>query len=200
MVYSHYVAYRIDSILPLTNWNFDAKQGRLGIVVGIIVGAVFWLFYGPARGITFGTASGLILTGILCLRRSGFDVPSQPNHGIVRSTWNALVVGCSMLLIVPPVVTLSYGYQFGWRAGLMNGMEALVVLVSMLIFGGVPVLQHWALRSVCAVRGYLPLQLVPFLNAMTKLMLLQRVGGGYRFSHDLISTFFAGRRTVAEDH
>jgi hypothetical protein len=194
MPFTHYTDYHLFSIQPLTNWNFDAKKGRWGLLVGVAVGALFWLFYGPARGITFGTISGVVLTGILCLRRSGFDVPRQPNQGIIRSTWNALVLGVSALLIAPPVAALSYGYQFGWRTGLANGVESLGAVVVALMFGGVPVLQHWSLRSLCAARGYLPLKLVPFLNSMTELMLIQRVGGAYRFSHDLIRVFFAKSR------
>jgi hypothetical protein len=60
------------------------------------------------------------------------------------------------------------------------------------LFGGVPVLQHYSLRIVCARRGHLPLtRLVPFLNAMTEMMLVRRVGGAYQFSNDRIRAFFA---------
>lgn len=194
MVFGHYVKYSIDSIQPLSNWNVDLKRGQIGVVIGALVGAVFWLVYGPARGITFGTLAGLILTAILCLRQTGFDVPSQPNHGIVRSTWNALVLAMILLIVGPPVVALSYGYEFGARTGIENGVESLAIVVTALMFGGVPVLQHWSLRLVCAWRDRLPLRLIRFLNAMSELMLMQRVGGAYRFSHDLISGFFAGTK------
>lgn len=193
MIYSGYVDYRISAIHPLTNWNFRVRQGRLGIMVGIVVGAVFWYFYGPARGITFATAVGMLLTGVLCLQRSGFDVPSQPNHGIVRSTKNAIIFGLAALLIGVPVIGFSYGYQYGLQTGLENGVLAMVLVLAGLMFGGIPVLQHWALRFLCAARDHLPYKLISFLDGMTEMLLVQRVGGAYRFSHDLISGFFAGR-------
>src|SRR5262249_42203276 len=156
-------------------------------------GALFWVVYGPARGITFGTATCIILTAILCLQRSGLDVPSQPNQGIVRSGRNALVLGLAIFLIITPVIALSYGLEYGWQTGLENGALAPAGLCAALIFGGIPVFQHWGIRFLCARQGYLPLKLVLFLNAMTEMMLIQRVGGGYRFRHDLVRGFFAGK-------
>jgi hypothetical protein len=125
------------------------------------------------------------------MQRSGFDVPPQPNHGIVQSRNNALIFGLSALLFITPVVTLSYSYEFGLQTGLENGVQSLAVVLVALIFGGIPVIQHWSLRWLCAAKGYLPLKIVQFLDEMTRMMLVQRVGGAYRFSHDLIGAFFA---------
>jgi hypothetical protein len=192
VIYTFNNKYSLDAINPLTNWNVNLRRAWWCPMAGVAIGAVFWLLYGPARGITFGVVSGVVMTGFVCLQRSGFDVPDQPNQGIVRSRFNALVVTVFALLTFPPVVIVAYGAQFGWPAGLESGVEAAAVSIVALLFGGVPVLQHYSLRIVCARRGHLPLtRLVPFLNAMTEMMLVRRVGGAYQFSNDRIRAFFA---------
>lgn len=191
MVYGYFSDYRIDTIHPLSNWNFNIRRGRLALLLGVIVGFVFWLTYGIARGVSFGTMTALLLGGSLCLRRTGLDVPNQPNQAIIRSFNNALTFALVAVLIAVPVVTASYAFQFGWQTGLSNGFLALCSLVAALMFGGLPVLQHAALRLVCWFRGYLPYRLVDFLNTTAELMLIQRVGGAYRFPHDLVRGFFS---------
>lgn len=194
MAYGHYTDYRVDVIHPLSNWNFNMRRGRVALLLGVSVGLVFWYFYGPARGVTFGTMTSLLLGGSLCLQRTGLDVPNQPNHAVRRSLKNAATFALSAVLIAAPIVVASYAYQFGWQDGLTNGLLALSALVAALMFGGIPVLQHAALRLVGANREHMPLRFVDFLNAMSELMLLQRVGGAYRFSHDLVRAFFAQGR------
>ncbi len=166
-----------------------SDQSKYAVLAACILGITVSLIATLPVATELGT--GGILTCVLSLQQSGIDVPSQPNHGIVRSTWNAVILSCFALLIATPVITLSYAYQFSWQTGLENGILAPVILCGVLIFGGVPVFQHWALRLLSAARGFLPIRLVTFLNAMTDMMLIQRVGGGYRFRHDLVRAFFA---------
>ena len=51
--------------------------------------------------------------------------------------------------------------------------------------------QHFTLRFVFWCCGVAPLRYVRFLNHATDRMLLQRIGGRYRFIHDLLREHFA---------
>jgi len=52
-------------------------------------------------------------------------------------------------------------------------------------------IQHFALRLVLSWNGYAPWNYAKFLDYATKRLLMQRVGGGYRFLHDLLRQHFA---------
>lgn len=71
----------------------------------------------------------------------------------------------------------------GWLiGGLILGLEA---------WGGKPFIQHFALRFVLYRNGYLPRNLVRFLDFATERIFLRKVGGGYIFVHRLLQDYFA---------
>ncbi|MEL4897640.1 hypothetical protein, partial [Crocosphaera sp. Alani8] len=51
---------------------------------------------------------------------------------------------------------------------------------------GQAVLQHFSLRLVLTMNNYTPWNYARFLDYCTEQLLLQRVGGGYRFIHRLL--------------
>ena len=53
------------------------------------------------------------------------------------------------------------------------------------------VVQHLALRIVLAKNGNIPWNYARFLNYAVELRFIQRVGGRYRFTHDLLRKHFA---------
>lgn len=61
------------------------------------------------------------------------------------------------------------------------------------LFAGISCLQHFALRVVLYKNGFIPWNYTRFLNYATKHLLLQRVGGRYRFIHDLLRKHFEQR-------
>jgi hypothetical protein len=61
-------------------------------------------------------------------------------------------------------------------------------------YGALDVCQHAILRLVLAARRVMPLRLPRFLDYGTRLIFLQRVGGGYRFVHGALLEHIAGRR------
>lgn len=71
-------------------------------------------------------------------------------------------------------------------------------LLAALAFGGMDVIFHRTLRRALARGGVLPRPLAPFLEQMSTLALLQRVGGGYMFIHRLLLDHFADRRPVSQ--
>jgi hypothetical protein len=66
-------------------------------------------------------------------------------------------------------------------------------LLAALWFGGLDYLYHQTLQWSLARASIVPLRLEDFLEQMSKLALLQRVGGGYIFLHRLLLEHFAGR-------
>ena len=56
------------------------------------------------------------------------------------------------------------------------------VIVS-IYYGGEAVIRHYTLRLLLAAYGYLPVRLVPFLEAMDAHDLIRRTGASYRFIH-----------------
>ena len=65
-----------------------------------------------------------------------------------------------------------------------------MALVSALVPGAACV-QHVVLRFVLWCRGVAPWRYARFLDYATERMLLQRIGGRYRFIHNLLRDHFA---------
>jgi hypothetical protein len=65
------------------------------------------------------------------------------------------------------------------------------VLIGGLAKGGDACIQHFVLRLILYCNGYIPWNYARFLDYATDRLFLQRVGGGYRFMHDLLRLHFA---------
>ncbi len=73
--------------------------------------------------------------------------------------------------------------------------EVLIVVIMIALWlgvfrSGIPVMQHISLRLVLWRKGYAPWNYALFLDYATNRLFLQRVGGGYRFIHDLLREHF----------
>ena len=65
-------------------------------------------------------------------------------------------------------------------------------MLSCITQGGLnPAMKHFALRVVLCRKGFMPWDYARFLNFCTEKLLLQRVGGRYRFIHKLVQDYFA---------
>ena len=64
-------------------------------------------------------------------------------------------------------------------------------LIGMILGGFGIVIQHFALRLVLYRNGYIPWNYAKFLDHAAKHRFIQRVGGRYRFMHDLLRKHFA---------
>lgn len=89
----------------------------------------------------------------------------------------AVGVGLSFGLSVRLLVAVIFGLSVGLIFGLMHGGEACI--------------QHFSLRLILYLNGYIPWNYAQFLDYATDRLFLQRVGGGYRFMHDLLRQHFA---------
>jgi hypothetical protein len=162
-------------------WFVALMAALLGAMVGASVGALF------------GSLSGG-LTGPEIERRT---VPNQGIRQSAGNVWVFALIGGLTLGTIWGLLNLS-------AAVLITGLipEALdwihfelsSVLVLALFSGLVPgaaCIQHFALRFILWCRGVTPWNYARFLNYATERMLLQRVGGRYRFIHELLREHFA---------
>jgi len=72
-------------------------------------------------------------------------------------------------------------------------LGAAGALLGVLWYGGADAIQHAVLRALLWARSPIPWRLESFLDVSTRLRLLQRAGGGYRFMHGAFMEHLAGR-------
>jgi hypothetical protein len=94
-----------------------------------------------------------------------------------------------------PLSRLFGGLHYGLGSGVYIGLCA--GLFGWVYCGGAAYLQHYILRYVLWRRDAIPWDCVRFLEEAVGRILLQRVGGGYRFIHPLILEYFAALGTAA---
>jgi len=192
-------------------------QGKLasGAVGGRIIGSVAglegrlnsgpigWLVFGLMFGLIFGMGSGLI---------DGFqgglaEECHVPNQAIRRSMRNALIgvlifglgggVGGGLIavLLVRLIFGLDVSLIFGLNIGLIIGL-----LVGLIQFGGLAIIQHYTLRFLLTRRTPAPFEIGCILEDARMRGLLTRVGGGYRFYHELLQRHFAAHEEPGYPH
>jgi DNA polymerase III delta prime subunit len=169
--------------IALVSWLEGEFLGLLPTVAAGSFGGVLWLLY----GLTFGA----LISGAL-------EVRTAPNEGIRRSGRSSLVTGAGIGLVAGlaswALRLVNPQLEFGvfWRPALMMGTAAA------LWYGGLAVLQHYTLRLLLYCTRQLPMNVTEFLNYATKLVLLQKVGGSYRFMHGLLQEHFAAQSVGTE--
>jgi hypothetical protein len=125
------------------------------------------------------------------------DLKTRPNQGIERSIINSVSIGLVVWLVYGLISGLmswlphgsSLGLMMRLTATLMNGLP--VGLLMGMIFGGFACVQYLTLRLLLYQNDCIPWNYARFLNYCTERLLLQRVGGRYRFVHKLLQDHFA---------
>jgi NACHT domain len=166
-----------------------------GLLFGLEVGLVFGLMFGPIGGLVSGLRSGLSNAQI------DEHTRLRPNQGIRSSRWNALRIWLASWLVFGLLGALvgvlggALGGELlgGLAIGLLSGLGfGLIFGLSFgLIYGGLAYLQHYCLRLLLWSKRAMPWRVVRFLEEANEHILLQRVGGGYRFIHPLFQDYFA---------
>ncbi|MDJ0731743.1 MAG: NACHT domain-containing protein [Crocosphaera sp.] len=192
-----------NGIKPAENLAFSFKkflsQGLMyGLSAGLLTGLSAGLIYGGLMyGLFWGLLAGL-LTGLLAGLRAGLiksEIPirKKVNEGIWLSFRNGLVVMLGGGLFFGLVIGLMSGLLFGLDGGVFLGLlfGLCVGLPGGLWAGLESVIDHFALRFVLHRNGYIPWNYARFLDHAAKHRFMQRVGGRYRFMHDLLRKHFA---------
>ncbi|MCA1993856.1 MAG: NACHT domain-containing protein [Coleofasciculus sp. S288] len=197
---------RTKRITPFESLTFSLQKLRYKLVMGLIFGLIGGLFvllpgllrnelqygFGIQGGLITGSCVGLLSFLILGFSGCEITIRTKPNHGIKNSAQNAIifsligsvVFGLTFVLLrllkgqtAEPIVAI--------LTGLING-----VWVGML-GGSFPCIQHFILRLILYCNGHIPWNYASFLEYATDRLFLQRLGGGYRFIHDLLRQHFA---------
>lgn len=166
----------------------------LGLLMFIILSTINVKFGKPQESelISFWLTSPFSTVRVVKLINHSYkEIRVTPNQGIWNSALNARKYAVISGLIVGLITglyfcNLSGGFIIGLLIGGLHGG-----LIGGLFFGGKACIQHFTLRVVLRVSGAIPLKYPQFLNYTTERMFLQRVGGHYKFIHELLHKHFA---------
>jgi hypothetical protein len=174
------------------------RGGWIGLLVGPIVGVLFWKLFGPARGASFFLITTAFVTMFSGLSNTGVRISLGPNQGIERSLRNALLMTGLFTLVGVVSVGVSYWTSYGPMEGVVNICLALTLTFVFLVFGGLPVVRHACLGQMLHLQGKLPSWIcwppwrhtIAFLDDMVRYKLLRRSAGGYMFRHETLRQYY----------
>lgn len=199
------------------SWRRAALGSTAGFGVGLVfsVGMFFAfkeaLLSGDPRPWTYPimmpfvyAVLGAVFGGIAS---ASVESKTTPNQGMRLSRRNArfagLLIGCTIAAMTP-IYVLAPPIYFAdpwpsWQdvVGLSLLTGIYFGVLAALWFGALDLIYQWTLRRRLAAAGVLPRRLEPFLDRMSRLALLRRVGGGYIFLHRLLLEHFADRGAAA---
>lgn len=164
-------------------------------------------FLGGLAGLIAGDLLGSLFLGLLCgllgglYRRATIPFRTTPNSGIKYSLINCLLIALLLALSVGLPYSILFGLPLGLLVGMLGGVlfGLPVGLLFGLIFGGAAVIQHSVLRYFLWREGHIPLwRYDKFLDYMAELVILRKVGGGYRFVHDYLRQYLASAAFVPD--
>jgi Predicted NTPase (NACHT family) len=179
-----------------------------------------WILGFSGAILAFGSIVSLILMPIWGLSVAEIPTRTLPGKGISQTGRNALIVGLTVglgLLIFSTILhfmgqLMDYLKIIDSETNLYAFVDAFTVIGRMLIgnhfifqimlslglglatslgFGGFAYIQHFLLRTCLQQEGAIPLDLVKFLDFVTKRRLLFRAGGSYKFIHNTLREHLA---------
>jgi DNA polymerase III delta prime subunit len=131
------------------------------------------------------TINYLIAGFLSAIKKSDTDTVTSPNEGIFQSLFTSVIITFFTGLTTAIICTLIWGIKWGILLGIVFG-----IFIG-LRWGGRACIQHFVMRFILWFGGYIPWNYARFLNYATERMLLQRVGGRYRFIHRFLQEYFA---------
>ena len=191
--------------------------GIIGIVIIVFLGCIGSLFNGFDYGLRYALVSGPIigivtgiagiLTGVLQSGWTSTMVKDEhdfikPNEGIRSSFRHAFFAACLFGPVGGIVGGLINGFACrlvgvpGWST-LMLGFTLVYSIMfgvrAWLAYGGIAVIEHYVLRYYLWRAGFFPWDQIQFLDTVSDLLLLRKIGGGYMFTHRLLQDYFVQR-------
>jgi hypothetical protein len=166
---------------------------KYSVPIGILLGLALGVSINQWRGgIILGIVGGLFIGIGSGLQGNAVSVKRYPNEGTLRSLAHAsiawLLGGIVFGLIAVPSIALNG--QFRQSLSLGSFFGSFVGILFGLYYGGMAVIQHYALRLVLALNNLLPFRCTPFLNYAVDRIFLRKVGGSYIFVHRLLLEHF----------
>jgi signal peptidase I len=158
--------------IPVQSWQFNLAVGLIG---GSIAGILLALVSATLVGLT----------------SSEIEIQTFPNQGLWRSVQRSFISTFICLIIfVLPFLLLAQSF-----IPLATVLGIVTVLLSFTSFytGGLAAIQHLITRIMLWSMNKIPWNYSDFLNYATDRMLIQRVGGGYQFAHNLLRKQLASK-------
>ncbi|WP_163696134.1 NACHT domain-containing protein [Adonisia turfae] len=160
----------------------------IGVIpFGVIQGLTNILGDNPIEGLLLAML-GSFVVGLLISLRTGAKIETRtiPNQGVWRSLKTALTTVLILSAVfVPGVHLLSQWFTVFPDLGMFFGLWLG------LLMGGTACIVHLSLRLVFYWHGCMPWNYARFLDSAVKLAFLQKVGGGYIFTHRSLMEHFA---------
>ncbi|MEM7578435.1 MAG: NACHT domain-containing protein [Cyanobacteria bacterium P01_A01_bin.80] len=148
-----------------------------------------------------GVFLGIIFGFVIGIDGNEIENKKNPNQGIIQSIINTLILSfwsCTfaILLILLLLITRYdkidlYSNEIRQVFFLVLTQCSIVGILIGILRSGTPVIKHFILRSILWLSGHTPWNYARFLDYCTNRLFLQRVGGSYRFMHDLLRQHFA---------
>ena len=171
----------------------------------IVAGALFLFFVlslgydligGLIQGLKFGLIYWILLGLYQGMKQEHLEDQNrqQFNQGIRRSLRNGLLIGLISALLISAIWMLSDELSYELSYGPLVLIAGIVVM--WMLSGGPTILRHYLNRWLLARSHRFPWRAQAFLDDVTARILLQRVGGGYRFIHRRLLDYFADLDTT----
>ena len=191
--------------------NNFLKNTPIGIGIGIGIFLICWgimptiLHYKLDEAIITGLIAGPFFAIVIVISRATGDsfvensalqdIPVKPNQGIWDSLSHALAIAIVITVsigIIHTIFILIIGqtdliiFILGLCVAVLSALVAILVHRS-----GRNCTLHYALRIVLERKNHIPHNYADFLEYATKLTFMKRIGGGYKFDHDLFQKHVA---------
>ncbi len=174
------------------------KEFRSGLLFGLTFGLLFGLISGLIVGLIHGLSLGLIgglIYGLIGGLKADISIHVKPNQGIWSSFKNTLILLIMSILLLALLRT-GLPYLLGniletERISPVLAVASFALIWTSIYASSQACTQHFALRLVLYRTNGIPWSYARFLNHCTERLLLQRVGGRYRFIHRLVQEHFA---------
>ncbi len=158
-------------------WKEPRNYLNIIIVFGLILGLILGLIIGLIRG----------------LRGSEIETKTIPNQGIWSSARNAVIIALVSWLILFLIIFRLF------PLGLQSKISVISwgLILGLLFGGGIACIQHFSLRLILWIKGFMPRNYARFLDYASDRLLMKKVGGGYIFYHRMLMEHFAQRHQVS---
>ena len=163
------------------SWLIDSigTEWRLPVVV-------------PITGVMINMSIVWLLQNI----REEVTLPTEANQGM-KNLWKNIPLFSLFLLPIALLIFIRLSLSIDALSDYSFSIRVVFIYVIYILgfaafeSGGKSILQHIALRFVCLVKRYVPFRYDLLLNYCTERLLLQRLGGRYRFMHRFLQEYFA---------
>ncbi len=168
-------------------WSWNKLKSVIVLGVGVSSGIVASVYINPVKGLLAGVAAGIAIG--VSIGQSGKTNEKEETTDVNQGMWHS----CRNYLIGSVIQCVA----FGLVGVLVFGAPGLLFCpVGALAFamgggGGLPLLQHFVLRSILYEGGFTPLNYQQFLDYASEIVLMKKIGGGYLFWHMFLREHFA---------